>query len=117
MLYSNGMLACPWLVYAERVHSLLQSTKKSEPTDEVPRNIYAEPPPLSKTLFGNNDKSQQDPNEPSSFFNQAALTVGSLLLIVVFVVVSGGTDLANFAQPQKPAPQVHSHFRLSAITS
>ena len=74
--------------------------------------MYAEPPPLSKTLFGNNDKSQEDSNETSSFFNQAALTVGSLLLIVVFVVVSGGSDLPNFAQPQKPAPQVHSHLWL-----
>ena len=86
---------------------LLQSPKTPEPTDELPRNIYAEPPPLSQTLFGSKDKSKKDPNESSSsFFNQAALTVGSLLLIVIFVVVSGGSDLANFAQPQKPAPQV-----------
>ena len=67
--------------------------------------MYADPPPLSQTLFGNKDESK-DPNEPSSFFNQAALTVGSLLLVVVFLVVSGGPDLANFAQPQKPRSQV-----------
>lgn len=68
--------------------------------------MYAEPPPLSQTLFGNKDEEKDNPNEPSSFFNQAALTVGSLLLVVVFLVVSGGPDLANFAQPQKPVPQV-----------
>ena len=87
---------------------LLQSTKTPAPTDELPRNIYAEPPPLSQTVLGSKDNSKKDPNESSSFFNQAALTVamGSLLLIVIFVVVSRGSDLANFAQPQKPAPQV-----------
>lgn len=86
----------------------LQSDKKPEPLDDVPRNIYAEPPPLSQTLFGNKDEGKDNPDEPSSFFNQAALTVGSLLLVVVFLVVSGGPDLANFAQPQKPVSQVIS---------
>ena len=68
--------------------------------------MYAEPPPLSQTLFGNKDEGKDNTDEPSSFFNQAALTVGSLLLVVVFLVVSGGPDLANFAQPQKPVSQV-----------
>lgn len=68
--------------------------------------MYAEPPPLSQTLFGNKEEGKDNPDEPSSFFNQAALTVGSLLLVVVFLVVSGGPDLANFAQPQKPVSQV-----------
>ena len=68
--------------------------------------MYADPPPLSKTLFGKKDEDTDKPDEPSSFFNQAALTVGSLLLVVVFLVVSGGPDLANFAQPRKPASQV-----------
>lgn len=68
--------------------------------------MYADPPPLSKTLFGKKDEGSDNPNEPSSFFNQAALTVGSLLLVVVFLVVSGGPDLANFAQPRKPVSQV-----------
>lgn len=68
--------------------------------------MYAEPPPLSQTLFGNKEEAKDNPDEPSSFFNQAALTVGSLLLVVVFLVVSGGPDLANFAQPQKPVSQV-----------
>lgn len=81
------------------------SDKKPEPTDEVPRNMYADPPPLSETLFGKKDEATSNPDEPSSFFNQAALTVGSLLLVVVFLVVSGGPDLANFAQPRKPPSQ------------
>ncbi|KAL0056221.1 hypothetical protein WJX82_008908 [Trebouxia sp. C0006] len=77
----------------------------AQPAEEANRNIYAEPPPLSQTLFGNKDKDKAKKDEPSTFFNQAALTVGSLLLIVVFVVVSGGSDLANIASPRQSAPQ------------
>jgi len=63
-------------------------------------------------LFGNKDKDKAKKDEPSTFFNQAALTVGSLLLIVVFVVVSGGSDLANIASPRQSAPQVRSMLKL-----
>ena len=88
----------------------MQESPNLPPAEEANRNIYAEPPPLSQTLFGNKDKAKKD--EPSTFFNQAALTVGSLLLIVVFVVVSGGSDLANIASPRQSAPQVRPLLKL-----
>jgi len=90
----------------------VQESPNLQPAEEANRNIYAEPPPLSQTLFGNKDKDKAKKDEPSTFFNQAALTVGSLLLIVVFVVVSGGSDLANIASPRQSAPQVRSMLKL-----
>ncbi len=90
----------------------MQESPNAQPAEEANRNIYAEPPPLSQTLFGNKDKDKAKKDEPSTFFNQAALTVGSLLLIVVFVVVSGGSDLANIASPRQSAPQVRSMLKL-----
>lgn len=83
----------------------MQEVKQEIGEAELSRNIYDDPPPLTKTLFGNKDKKEGS-EESSGFFNQAALTVGSLLLIGIFVLVSGGSDLANFAAPQQAAPQV-----------
>ena len=84
---------------------LYQEVKREVSTTENNRNLYDNPPPLTQTLFGSNDK-KPDSEGSSSSFNQAALTIGSLLLIGVFVVVSGGSDLANIAAPQRTAPQV-----------
>lgn len=83
----------------------MQEVKREVSVTENNRNLYDNPPPLTQTLFGSKDKKPGD-QESSSFFNQAALTVGSLLLIGVFVVVSGGSDLANFAAPPRSPPQV-----------
>lgn len=89
----------------KEVWCMLKEVKREVSTTENDRNLYDNPPPLTQTLFGSKDK-KADGKEPASFFNQAALTVGSLLLIGVFVVVSGGSDLANLAAPQRTAPQV-----------
>lgn len=82
----------------------LQTASRNQPK-QANKDIYAEPPPLSQTLFGSKDKEKRK-DEPPTFFNQTFLTVGSLVLIAIFLVASGGSDLVGLVAPRQPAPQV-----------
>lgn len=96
------------------VQSVAQEVKQDISNTELNRNIYDNPPPLTQTLFGTKDK-KPDAEGSTSFFNQAALTVGSLLLVGVFLVVSGGSDLANLAAPRRTQTQVQLHAMLGFV--
>ena len=81
---------------------LLQATQQQRQQQQQSplgaKDIYAQPPPLSRTLFGKKDK--KDPDTPPTFFNQKLLTAVSLVLVGVFIASTfafGQND-----EPEKP---------------
>ena len=65
-------------------------------------NIYDNPPPLSQTLFGLRPKanSSSDQNDDSPK-NKPALLVGTLLLVLVFLLTSGAVNFGSSEKGQQ----------------